>query len=158
MPIPLSANADEFSRVARRNRSLSQAGLLMNFGGLMLIVALVGAGFALFGAWLVLPFAGIEIAVLGVAVVWVTRHARDFERICLKGGLLEIEIADGGRRTLCQFNPHWARLVIDTSGSATRLAVRSHGKEFEIGRHLDAEHRRGLARELGALGLRQAGR
>ena len=51
MPIPLSASAVEFSRVARRNRSISQAGLLMSFGGLMLIVALIGTGFALLGAW-----------------------------------------------------------------------------------------------------------
>jgi len=157
MPIPLSASAVEFSRVARRNRSISQAGLLMSFGGLMLIVALIATGFALLGAWLVLPFAGVEIAVLGCAVSWVLRHACDFEHICLKGGMLEVEIADGGSRTLRQFNPHWARLVIETQGRVTRLALRSHGKEFEIGRHLNAEDRRGLARELGALGLRQAG-
>jgi uncharacterized membrane protein len=158
MPIPLSASAVEFSRVARRNRSLSEAGLLLSFGGLMLVVALIATGFALLGAWLVLPFAGIEIAILGFAVNWVLRHARDFEFICLKGGMLEIEIADGGSRTLRQFNPHWARLVIESRGNATRLALRSHGKEFEIGRHLNAEDRRGLARELGALGLQLAGR
>jgi len=130
----------------------------MSFGGLMLTVALIATGFALLGAWLVLPFAGIEIAVLGFAVSWVLRHARDFELICLKGGMLEVEIADGGCRTLRQFNPHWARLVIETRGHATRLALRSHGKEFEIGRHLNAEDRRGLARELGALGVQLAGR
>jgi uncharacterized membrane protein len=158
MPVPLSVSAVEFSRVARRNRSISQMGLLMSFGGLMLIVLAIAIGFALLGAWLVLPFAGIEIAVLGAAVTWVTRHAFDYERICFSGGMLEIEIADGGERIRRQFNPAWSRLVIRNQGRATRVALRSHGSELEIGRHLNAEDRRGLARELDALGLQRTGR
>jgi uncharacterized membrane protein len=158
MPVPLSASAVEFSRVARRNRSISQTGLVMSFGGLMLIVLVIAIGFALLGAWLVLPFAGIEIAVLGAALAWITRHALDYESIRFSGGMLHVEIADGGDRMRRQFNPAWARLVIENQGPATRIALRSHGSELEIGRHLSAEDRRGLARELGALGLRAASR
>lgn len=158
MPVPLSASAVEFSRVARRNRSISQAGLLMSFGGLMLIVFAIAIGFALLGAWLVLPFAGIEIAVLGAALLWVMRHGFDYESICLSGGMLEIEIGDGGEKLQRRFNPAWARLVVENHGAATRIALRSHGNEFEIGRHLNAEDRLDLARQLGALGLRRAGR
>jgi uncharacterized membrane protein len=158
MQSPLSANAVEFSRVARRNRSISQRGLLMSFGSLMLIVLAIAIVFAVLGAWLVLPFAGIEIAVLAAALTWVARHALDYERICFNAGMLEIEIADGGKLTLRQFNPAWASLVVEHRGPATRIALRSHGSELEIGRHLNAGGKRGLARELGALGLRAVGR
>jgi uncharacterized membrane protein len=158
MPVPLSASAVEFSRVARRNRSISQTGLLLSFGSLMLIVLAIATGFALLGAWLVLPFAGIEIAVLGAALTWVTRHAFDYESICFNGGMLEVEIADGDGLVRRKFNPAWASLVVENRGAATRIAVRSHGSELEIGRHLNAEARRSLARELGTLGLRKTGR
>jgi uncharacterized membrane protein len=72
--------------------------------------------------------------------------------------MLEVEIADGGDRLRRRFNPAWASLVVEHHGTATRVALRSHGSELEIGRHLNAEDRRGLARELGMLGLRMGGR
>ncbi len=158
MPVPLSASAVEFCRVARRNRSMSRTGLVTSFGCLMLLVLAIATGFAMLGAWLVLPFAGIEVAVLGAALAWMTRHAFDYESISLRGGMLDVEIADGGDTVHRQFNPEWACLVVESRGAATRIALRSHGSEFEIGRHLNAADRRGLVRELGALGLRRAGR
>ena len=52
---------------------MSPAGLLRVFAGLALIVIAIGTGFALLGAWPVLPFAGLEVVALGVAFVV---HAR----------------------------------------------------------------------------------
>jgi uncharacterized membrane protein len=37
------------------------------FGALAAVTLLIGAGFALIGAWLVLPFAGLEVMALGAA-------------------------------------------------------------------------------------------
>ncbi len=34
----------------------------------------IGVGFAVLGAWLVLPFSGLEVLLLGAAFLW---HARD---------------------------------------------------------------------------------
>lgn len=34
----------------------------------------IGIGFAMIGAWLVLPFSGLEVLLLGGALLW---HARD---------------------------------------------------------------------------------
>ena len=48
------------------------------------------------------------------------------------------------------------RVVVQRAGAGIRIALRSHGSEFEIGRHLTAEDRRGLAQELNRLGLRPA--
>jgi uncharacterized membrane protein len=38
------------------------------------VVLAIGASFALLGAWLVLPFSGLEVLLLGAAFAW---HARD---------------------------------------------------------------------------------
>ena len=43
---------------------MSPAGLATAFGLLAALVLAIGAGFAMAGAWLVLPFAGLETAVL----------------------------------------------------------------------------------------------
>jgi uncharacterized membrane protein len=47
--------------------SISPVGLLRVFVGLAATVLAIGVGFALVGAWLVLPFAGLEVLVLGGA-------------------------------------------------------------------------------------------
>jgi uncharacterized membrane protein len=149
-----STGSVEFSTVARRNGSISRGGVLLMFGSLMMIALMIGVSFALLGAWLVLPFAGVEIAVLGAALNWILRHAYDYERIRMSGGMLEVEVVDGARRMRRQFNPVWARVVLEVRGAGTHLALRSHGRELEIGRYLTADDRRGLAHALNELGLR----
>lgn len=44
------------------------------FVGLALTVVAIGTGFALMGAWPVLPFAGLEVLMLGVAFVVYARR------------------------------------------------------------------------------------
>ena len=46
---------------------MSPAGLAKVFAALAAIVLAIGAGFAMAGAWLVLPFAGLEVALLVAA-------------------------------------------------------------------------------------------
>ena len=46
---------------------MSPAGLAMAFAALAALTLAIGVGFALVGAWLVLPFAGFEVLMLGVA-------------------------------------------------------------------------------------------
>ena len=53
---------------------MSPAGLLGVFASLAAVTLGIGIGFALSGAWLVLPFAGLEVAALGAAFVL---HARE---------------------------------------------------------------------------------
>ena len=56
------------------NCSISPRGLLRVYVGLVLIVLAIGVGFALAGAWPVLPFAGLEALMLGVAFVVYARR------------------------------------------------------------------------------------
>jgi uncharacterized membrane protein len=54
---------------------MSPAGLAGVFAALGFLVLAIGAGFAFAGAWLVLPFAGLEVLALGAAFL---AHARQF--------------------------------------------------------------------------------
>jgi len=46
---------------------MSPAGLALTFLSLAAVVLAIGSGFALVGAWPVLPFAGLEVLALGAA-------------------------------------------------------------------------------------------
>ena len=99
------------------------------------------------GAWLILPFAGLEMLVLYLAFRYVDRHAADYERITIDGDRVEVESFEGGRRRRHEFNRRWAQVVV--GGDGERVALRSHGRELEIGRFVGAERRLEIARELG---------
>ena len=57
-----------------RHCSISPAGLLGVFAALSIVTLAIGIGFAIVGAWLILPFAGLEVLILGVAFVVHARH------------------------------------------------------------------------------------
>ena len=138
----------DFSLTVKRNCSISPQAL----GGLLAFIAgvsfAIGVAFALYGAWPILPFVGLEVAALAAAFYVNGRHATDYERIAFADGALVVEVRDGDRIEEHSFNPHWVRLVVSGARRDVRLALRSHGRALEIGRHLDAAGRDLLATAL----------
>ena len=141
------APAAGFSRVAMRNNSLSSSGRVFAFGFIFVVSVGIACAFAALGAWLILPFAGLEMLVLFWAFHHVERHATDYERIAITGNKVSIEIREVGRARHHELSRYWAQVVVSRDGA--RLALRSHGCEVEIGRHLDEGQRLALAREIG---------
>jgi uncharacterized membrane protein len=78
--------ANGSSLLLKRNCSISPGGMLRVFGLLALASLGIAMGFALAGAWLILPFAGLEVLALGAAFLVHARHATDFERIEVSTG------------------------------------------------------------------------
>jgi uncharacterized membrane protein len=141
-------SAPGFSVLLKRNCSLSPAGLARVFALLAAFSIAIGFGFAAFGAWLVLPFAGAEALALGVAFFVYARHAADYERIEFAGGRLTVEVADAERMSRYVLDPRAARVRVEQAGTDARVLLRVAGRELELGRHLDDEARRELAVEL----------
>jgi uncharacterized membrane protein len=54
---------------------MSPAGLATAFAVLAVLTLAIGVGFAVVGAWLVLPFAGLEVLMLAVAFFLYARRA-----------------------------------------------------------------------------------
>ena len=141
------ARGTGFSLVARRNNSLGSGGRLGVFAFIFVVSVGIATAFAVQGAWPILPFAGLEMLVLYVAFRYVDRHAADYERIAIDGDRVEVESFEGGRRRRHEFNRQWARLVV--VGDGDRVALRSHGRELEIGRFVGVGWWLEIARELG---------
>ena len=137
------------SLVLKRNCSMSPGGMLRVFAMLALASLGIAAGFAIAGAWLVLPFAGLEVLALGAAFLVHARHATDFERIEVSAGRLTIEVGEADCVTRYVLDPRAAKLRLEKEeGYGARLLLRMPGRDVEIGRHLDAEARVEFAAEL----------
>ena len=141
--------------IARHNNSLTpKAGvkLLLALAGIVLVV---GVGFARIGAWLVLPFAGLEILAFAYAFHYIYLHSGDFESITIENDSVVVEKRDYKEVTTTVFQRHWAQVSLREVASVggvigkSGLFIRSHGKEIEFGKHfMNDEQRALLAREL----------
>lgn len=131
-----------FSLVLKRNCSMSPKALAGVFAALALVVLAIGAGFALAGAWLVLPFAGLEVLLLGVAYLAYARHAADYERLEIEPGDLKVEVAQAHR--VARYRLVNAKVSVEDG----RVLLRDAKEELEVGRYLGAEARVELAAEL----------
>lgn len=139
--------AAEYVHIGRRNNSLTRSGRLLALCCLVCVSLGIALAFGLlFGAWPLLPFAGLEALGLCLAFGYMAQHAEDYERVAIQGDRVAVEIVDGHAVRRFELNRHWAQVVCESGGA--RVALRSHGRELEIGRHLRTEQRVLLAGEL----------
>jgi uncharacterized membrane protein len=109
----------------------------------------IGIGFAFAGAWLVLPFAGLEVLLLGAAFVLYARRAADYERIELAAGRLTVEVAEAERSARYEIDARRARVRLEKgAGYGARVLLQGGGEQLELGRHLDPATRVVFAAEL----------
>ncbi|NKC15708.1 MAG: DUF2244 domain-containing protein [Gammaproteobacteria bacterium] len=113
----------------------------------------VAISFAVMGFWPILPFAGIEVAALAAALYITAQRSEIREVVSVYRNHIEIE---RGRKTPEQhweIQRAWAQVKLQRNGSPhypSRLVIRSHGREIELGRFLVEEERCRLARQLRA--------
>lgn len=143
-----AGQSGEFALCTRRINSLSVRGCSLVFGSLAVFSLMVAVVFAALGAWLILPFAGLEAMALYLAYHWVMQHAQDSEQLVIRGDAVMLAVREASRTQRYEFNRVWARLVVDQRARDLHLALRSHGREIEVGRYLDGSGRQRLAREL----------
>ena len=130
-----------------RNCSVKPAQL----GWLYLSLCLVTMGIAAFfwfqGALLVLPFAWLELAAVGVAFLVYARHAADREHILLTGRRLVVELENAGRLERAEFHRDWVR-VEPAMDDRSLIEVSGQGRRVIVGRYVRPELRPVLAREI----------
>lgn len=136
----------------RPNRSLSPRGMALLLAAFALVLLGIGFAFALAGAWLVLPFAGLEIAIVAAALASVRRHADDYELIAVQGDDVIVERRTGSATASHRFQRYWARVVYHAAArpwDTSHVRIRSHGRSVEVGRYSTDAGREVLARTLG---------
>ncbi len=140
--------------IARPNNSLSMEGGVKLLGAMALVTLLIALGFTHIGAWMVLPFAGLELLAFAGAFYYVHLHSSDYESIAIEEDKVIVETRSYKNSSITEFQRCWAQVsvrgVASSQGSSKRgLFIGSHGKEIEFGKHLiDDEQRVALAREL----------
>jgi len=146
---------DRLLVLLRPNRSLSRRGGWLLFGVISGFLTIISVGFALLGAWMILPFAGLEVVLVGAVTAWFARHYDDREWIVLESARVRVARRLGEREEQFEFQRYWARLRFERRRfrpDASRLSIGSHGRFVEIGSQVDESTRRKIARELrGAL-------
>ncbi len=124
------------------------------FFALVAATSLTVAGFcAASGYWPVLPFAGLELALLGFALGASLKRRHHVQTVDIDDAEIRITTRSPGGELATQFSRHWARVTLrDPQGwRPGRLLVESHGRVCEIGAFLTEEERRALGRRLAAL-------
>lgn len=137
-------------------RSLGWRDIKRIFFGFVCCMSIFSAYWVLQGAWLVLPFFGLEIGVLGLGLYL----------SALSGGVREVIEIDGaqlrisrGRRSLTQIEQlprYWTRVVLSQDPNGwypSRLWLVAHGRRVEIAAAIVEQERLELAAALeGQLG------
>ena len=111
----------------------------------------VGVFFALHGFWPVLPFAGLEVAVLGAAFYVCLSRSQLREIVSVNADLVTVEKGRREPQQHWECPRAWARIKLERSHIdwyPSRLSVAYKGEAVEIGRFLNEQERCSLAAEL----------
>lgn len=134
-----------FQAVLYPNRSLGNRGFAVLMGLIVLVSGIVGAGFALVGAWPISGFLGLDVLLIYLAFRWSFRETSRADFIRLDDeGLSVRRIMPSGEARDWRFETAWVQVVIEDK----RLILRSHGQELAIGPYLTAEERKSFANAL----------
>lgn len=143
----------------RPNSSLTPRAAAWFYGSLVAVLLCVAIGCTVLGFWPVLPFAGLEAALLIGAVHWVQRRGKAREYIRVDAASVVVEKCLPGRRgddtsVAYAFQRPWTRVELRRGQPAhwpSRLLFSSRGRSVEVGAFLTDGERRGLKNRLAEL-------
>jgi uncharacterized membrane protein len=136
-----------FERVLLPHRSLPARNFHLLMGILFLISLAVGIAFVSIGAWPVVGFFGLDVALVYLAFRVSYRSARQSETIRLAEDVFSVErVSVRGERHLWRFQPFWVRVILEERPDASnRLFIASHSRRLAIGDFVGPTIRRELA-------------
>jgi uncharacterized membrane protein len=143
----LTAN---FELVTKPNSSLTAECKVLVFAAIGLVSLVIALFFVFMGAWLVLPFAGLELLALGYAFYYMHCHSRDYERIVIVDDQVSIETRSYKTFNQTNFNRYWVKVFLRSMPNGDQqLFFRSHGKEVMFGQcFMTSQERVELASQL----------
>ena len=140
--------------VLRPNRSLTWHQTQKFFALISGATLTVACGFTFLGFWPILPFAGLELAVLWVAFCLCASSGQAVEVISIADASVAVKKGKEKMETVWEAPKPWAQVRLQRARVAwypSRLILRSHGREVALGEFLVEEERQELARKLKAL-------
>ena len=144
------AEPGAFRVVLTPYRSLGPTGFIVLMAALGAVSFITGIAFLMMGAWPVLGFLGLDVALVYVAFKLNYRSGRLYETLELTPAKLTwIRVHPSGKREQFDCNPYWARVALrEWPDGRTDLRLIAQGKELIFGRFLNDDERRELAAAL----------
>jgi uncharacterized membrane protein len=136
------------------NCSLSVRGAVLFFVSLCAPCFGIAGALTFLGFWPVLPFAGLEMLLLGAALRISLRRRHHRQTIVVCESDVTVQSTIGKIHNEVVFPRHWAQVKLRRSTSRlhpSRLVIESHGRQCAVGDFLTEEERRGLAQRLSEL-------
>jgi len=146
-----------YIHVSMPNRSLGVVARRWVLAWIALTSLGIATGAAAFGAWPVMPFAGIEVLLVAFAFHVLRRHDADYERIVI--GEHEVRVEARHARSVSSFVAYrpWACIEVRDRGMRCTLSLAYAGRTVPVGRLLSDEGRRALADQLrGRIALKES--
>ena len=139
-----------FKAVLTPNQSLSRSGFLIFMAAIGLLSFAIGLAFWWIGAWPVLGFFGLDLALIYLAFRLNFRAGRAAEMIEITPReLILTRYEPSGRTSRTDFNAYWVRVRLDElPGGRTVLRLASHGRSVICGSFLTDDERRDFAEVL----------
>ena len=137
--------------VIRPNRSLTWRQQKRFFALMTCVMMGIAAAFATLGFWPILPFAGLELAVLGAALWMRAAAGLETEVVCVDPHWVAVDKGRQQTTRIWEAQTPWAQIRLQPSRIRwypSRLVLRSHGTEVQLATFLTDKERRHLAGEL----------
>lgn len=147
----IAAAGDVHVIEVRCNASLTRRQAALFLSGTVVASLAIATYWAARGFWPILPFAGLELFVLGVALGASMRRGTYRELIVISDDEVTIDRDTPGSETHERLPRGWLRVELVESAHpwySSRLYLSSHGRRHEVGSVLAESERQGLARRL----------
>jgi uncharacterized membrane protein len=131
----------------RPNRSLGLRGRVLWIALITLNAIVISIAAVLIGAWPIVPFAGLEVLLVGLAFWWIGRHDGDYESFSITAGVFSWERSIRGETQKLTGNAAWAR-VERSSKSSECPKICYGGVSMEMGVFLPSEARQRFAQSI----------
>lgn len=137
--------------VLHPHRSLSSRGFLILMTALGVVSFIAGVAFCLIGAWPVMGFFGLDIALIYWAFKVNYRDGQAYETVDITPDALTLtRVASDGATDVSTLNPYWARVSLGAEhpDGRTTLSIVADGKALPLGAFLTDDERRDFAGAL----------
>ncbi|OFW71620.1 MAG: hypothetical protein A2W02_04875 [Alphaproteobacteria bacterium RBG_16_64_48] len=147
---PSGRDPSRFSAVLTPHRSLGPKGFMVLMAAVCLVSFGTGLFFYLLGAWPVIGFMGLDVALIYAAFRLNFRALRLYETVDLTQDALTVtRVAPSGQSQSWSFNPYWVRLsVVPRMGRSSELLLASHGQQLVFASFLTDPEREDFASAL----------
>ena len=136
---------------SKPNRSLSKKGRWIWLALIFASTAIIALAAAAVGAWLILPFAGLEVGLIWLAFRLVGLHDADYEVLRVDGRNFYWEQRSGNRVDQVKGSRDWVTFACRDNGHGCKIHLHYSGKQVELGKLMSLQQREKLVVDLGQI-------